>query len=414
MEMTRPFDEVDVSTIGFWQLSAEERDARLAVLREERPVSWQRPAAGMGSLPGSEGAGYWAVVRHADVMTVSRDPETYSSAQGYMIEEIPMEILENAGSFLAMDHPRHTQMRRLVSQAFSPRRVRVLEEKIAARATALVGDLLEQGEGDFVKTVAMPLPSLTYAEMVGVDEEDRERIVALADNMVAYNDPDALQGRDGLTLLMETLVGIYAEAAALVERRRVDPGDDILTGLVQAEVDGQQLTEEEIAAFLVLVSVAANDTTRNSISHGMRALGQFPEQRALLESDLEAHLPDAVEEIIRWATPVMTFRRTATRDAVLNGVTIAEGEKVVMFYNSANRDESVFPDPWRFDITRDAQHVGFGGGGPHFCLGASLARTMLRSTFRELITRAPTLQLGEPKLLIGNFIHGITAMPYKV
>jgi cytochrome P450 len=361
MEMTRPFDEVDVSTIGFWELSAEERDARLAVLRENRPVSWQRPAAGMGSLPGLEGTGYWAVLRHADVMTVSRDPETYSSAQGYMIEEIPMEILENAGSFLAMDHPRHTQMRRLVSQAFSPRRVRLLEEKIAARAEALVGDLLEQGEGDFVKTVAMPLPSLTYAEMVGVEEEDRERIVALADNMVAYNDPDALEGRDGLTLLME-----------------------------------------------------ANDTTRNSISHGMRALGQFPEQRALLESDLEARLPNAVEEIIRWATPVMTFRRTATRDAVLNGVTIAEGEKVVMFYNSANRDESVFPDPWRFDITREAQHVGFGGGGPHFCLGASLARSMLRSTFRELINRAPTLELGEPKLLIGNFIHGITAMPYKV
>jgi cytochrome P450 len=331
-----------------------------------------------------------------------------------MIEEIPMEILESAGSFLGMDHPRHTQMRRLVSLAFSPRRVRALEEKIAARAKALVDDLLERGEGDFVKVVAMPLPSLTYAEMVGVEEEDRERIVALADNMVAYNDPDALQGRDGLTLLMETLVGIYAEAAALVERRRVEPGEDILTGLVQAEVDGERLTEEDIAAFLVLVSVAANDTTRNSISHGMRALCRFPEQRALLASDLERYLPGALEEIIRWATPVMTFRRTATRDAELNGVTITEGEKVVMFYNSANRDESVFPDPWRFDITREAQHVGFGGGGPHFCLGASLARSMLRSMFRELITRAPTLQLGEPKFLIGNFIHGITAMPYKV
>jgi cytochrome P450 len=313
-----------------------------------------------------------------------------------------------------MDHPRHTQMRRLVSLAFSPRRVRVLEEKIAARAKLLVDDLLERGEGDFVKVVAMPLPSLTYAEMVGVEEEDRERVVALADNMVAYNDPDALAGRDGLTLLMETLIGIYAEAAALVERRRVDPGEDILTGLVQAEIDGQRLTEEEIAAFLVLVSVAANDTTRNSISHGMRAFQQFPEQRDLLASDLERYLPGALEEIVRWATPVMTFRRTATRDAFLNGVTISEGEKVVMFYNSANRDESVFPDPWRFDITRDAQHVGFGGGGPHFCLGASLARSMLRSVFRELITRAPTLELGEPKLLMGNFIHGITAMPYKV
>jgi cytochrome P450 len=412
--VTRPFDEVDVSTNAFWELSAEERDARLALLREKRPVSWQRPAAGMGTLPGSEGPGYWAVLRHADVMTVSRDPETYSSAQGYMIEEIPMEILESAGSFLGTDHPRHTQMRRLVSLAFSPRRVKALEDKIAARAKALVDDLLERGEGDFVEVVAKPLPSLTYAEMVGVEEEDRERVVALADNMVAYNDPDALQGRDGLTLLMETLVGIYAEAAALVERRRADPGDDILTGLVMAEVDGQRLTEEDIAAFLVLVSVAANDTTRQSISHGMRALCRFPDQRALLASDLERYLPDAVEEIIRWATPVMTFRRTVTRDAALNGVTVSEGEKVVMFYVSANRDESVFPDPWRFDITREPQHVGFGGGGPHFCLGAALARSMLRSMFRELVTRAPNLELGEPRFLIGNFIQGITAMPYRV
>lgn len=414
MAMTRPFDEVDVSTLAFWELGAEERDARLAVLREERPVSWQRPATGMGSIPGSEEAGYWAVLRHGDVMTVSRNPETYSSAQGYMIEEIPMPVLESAGSFLGMDHPRHTQMRRLVSMAFTPRRVRALEDKIAARAELLVHDLLEKGEGDFVAVVANPLPSLTYAEMVGVEEEDRERIVALADNMVAYNDPDALQGRDGLTLLLETLVGIYTEAAALIERRRVDPGEDILTGLVQAEIDGVRLTPEEISAFLVLVSVAANDTTRNSISHGMRALCRFTEQRGLLASDLEKYLPGAIEEIIRWATPVMTFRRTATGDAELNGVAISEGEKVVMFYSSANRDESVFPDPWRFDITREPQHLAFGGGGPHFCLGASLARSMLRSMFRELVTRAPTLELGEPKLLVGNFINGITRMPYRV
>jgi cytochrome P450 len=290
----------------------------------------------------------------------------------------------------------------------------MLEDKIAARATALVDALLEQGEGDFVEVVAKPLPSLTFAEMMGVEEEDRERVTALADNMVSYNDPDALQGRDGLTLLLETLVGIYGEAAALVERRRAEPGDDILTGLVLAEVDGQHLTEEDIAAFLVLLSVAANDTTRQTISHGMRALGRFPDQRALLASDLERYLPDAVEEMVRWATPVMTFRRTAIRDAELNGVPISDGDKVVMFYVSANRDESVFPDPWRFDITREAQHVGFGGGGPHFCLGASLARSMLRSMFRELVLRAPTLELGEPNFLIGNFIQGITTMPYRV
>ena len=411
--MTRPFDEVDVSTMAFWELSATERDARLAVLREKRPVSWQRPAEGMGTIPGSAGGGYWAVVRHADVLTVSRDAETYSSAQGYMIEDIPLEVLESAGSFLGMDHPRHTQLRRLVSVAFSPRRVRALEERVQARATMLVDNLLEQGEGDFVETLAKQLPSLTFGEMMGVDE-GRERLTKLADDMVAYNDPDVLQGRDGLTHLLETLVGIYGEAAELCERRRAEPGEDILSGLVTAEVDGERLTDEDIAAFLVLLSVAANDTTRQSISHGTRALCRFPDQRALLASDVEAHLPGAVEEIVRWATPVMTFRRTATRAAELGGMPISEGDKVVLFYVSANRDESAFPDPWRFDITREPMHVGFGGGGPHFCLGASLARSMLRSVFRELITRAPALELGEPTFLVGNFIQGIKAMPYRV
>ena len=412
--MERAFDEIDVSTLAFWELGAEERDARLAVLREKRPVSWQRPAEGMATLPGREDPGYWAVLRHADVVTVSRDPETYCSSKGFQIEDVPEEILEAAGSFLGMDHPRHTKLRRLVSTAFSPRRVRALEDGIAARARRLVDDLLERGEGDFVEVVSKPLPSATFAAMMGVDEEDRERVTGLANDMVAWNDPDVLQGRDGLTLLMETLVGLYAEASALADKRRAEPADDILTGLVTAEVDGERLTDEEIAAFFVLLSVAANDTTRQTISHGALALGRFPAQRSLLASDPDRYLPDAVEEMVRWATPVMTFRRTATGDAVLNGTPISEGDKVVMFYVSANRDESVFPDPWRFDIRREPQHVGFGGGGPHFCLGASLARSMLRSIFRELVTRAPTLELREPHFLIGNFIQGISAMPYRV
>jgi cytochrome P450 len=414
MANNRDFDDIDVSTLAFWELGAEERDERLAILRAKRPVSWQRPAEGMATLPGREDPGYWAVVRHAEVITVSRDPETYSSAQGFQIEDVPEEILEAAGSFLGMDHPRHTKLRRLVSLAFSPRRVRALEDKIAARAKHLVDDLLERGEGDFVEVISRPLPSGTFAEMMGVEEEDRERVTGLANDMVAWNDPDVLQGRDGLTLLMETLVGLYAEASALSDKRRAHPADDILTGLVTAEVDGERLTDEEIAAFFVLLSVAANDTTRQTISHGMRALCRFPDQWALLASDVERYLPDAVEEMVRWATPVMTFRRTATRDTELNGEAISAGDKVVMFYVSANRDESVFLDPWRFDITREPQHVGFGGGGPHFCLGASLARSMLRSLFRELVTRAPTLEVGEAHFLIGNFIQGITAMPYRV
>ncbi|MGH8974870.1 MAG: cytochrome P450, partial [Acidimicrobiia bacterium] len=399
---------------SFWNLTAEERDERFAVLRRERPVSWQRPAEGMATLPGREDRGYWAAVRHAEVMTVSRHPDIYCSGRGVMIEDVPEEVTEAASSFLILDHPRHTQLRRLVSTAFTPRRVQALEDRIAARARQTVDDMLERGEGDFVDVVSRVLPSATFAEMMGVPEEDRERVTGLANDMVAWNDPDALAGRDGLTLLLDTLVGLYREASTLSELRRAEPADDILTGLVTAEVDGQRLTDEDIAAFFVLLSVAANDTTRQSISHGMLALCRFPEQRALLASDLDRYLPGAVEEIIRWATPVMTFRRTATRDTELAGQPISEGDKVVMFYVSANRDESAFPDPWRFDINRESEHVGFGGGGPHYCLGASLGRSMIRCIFRELVGRASTLEVSDPKFLVGNFIQGITSMPYRV
>jgi cytochrome P450 len=410
----RSFDDVDVSTLGFWSLDAEQRDERLALLRRERPVSWQRPAEGMATLPGNEGCGYWAVLRHADVVRVSRDAETFSSAHGVQIEDLPAEVTEAAASFLGMDHPRHTQLRRLVSSAFSPRRVQALEGAVATVAAELVGGLLERGSGDFVESLSRPLPSAVFSAMMGVGEEAREEATALANDMVSWNDPQTLGGRNGLTLLLDTLVGLYGLATTLATQRRAVPGDDILTGLVTAEVDGQRLTDEEIASFFVLLSVAANDTTRQTISHGMRALCRFPDQRALLASDPERYLPGAVEEMVRWATPVMTFRRTALRDTELGGTPIGRGDKVVMFYVSANRDESVFTDPWRFDITREPEHVGFGGGGPHFCLGASLARTMLRRVFREIVERAPALQVGEPTFLIGNFIQGITTMPYRV
>jgi len=409
-----PFDEVDVSTLSFWSLPPEERDERLALLRRERPVSWQRPAEGMATLPGGYHTGYWAVLRHADVVTVSRHPEIYCSSRGVQIEDLPEEISEAAASFLGMDPPEHTKLRRLVSSAFTPRRIAVLEDRIAVRARSLVTALLEQEEGDFVETVAKPLPSGTFAEMMGVPAEDEDRVAGLANDMLAWNDPESLGGRDGLTLLFDTLVDLYGTAAALADDRRAAPGDDILSGLVTAQVDGERLTDEQIAAFFVLLSVAANDTTRQTISHGALALCRFPDQRALLASDLEHHLPGAVEEMVRWATPVMTFRRTATRDTDLAGQPIADGDKVVMFYVSANRDETVFPQPWRFDITREPEHVGFGGGGPHFCLGASLARAMLRAVFRELVQRVPKLEVGEPRQLIGNFVQGITAMPYSV
>ncbi|MDQ3944971.1 MAG: cytochrome P450 [Actinomycetota bacterium] len=412
---TRPYDDHDVSSLDFWTITAEERDATFAVLRREAPVSWQRPAEGGAVRFNSDDPGFWGVVRHADVVRVSRHPELFCSGRGVMLEDVPDEILDAASSFLPMDAPRHTSMRRLVSSAFTPRRVKTLEDRIAGQARALVDRLLAEGEGDFVETIAKPLPAWTFAEMMGVADDDRERVTGLANNMVSWNDPEVLDGRDGLTLLFETLVDLYGTAVAMAERRREHATDDIFGALVAADVGGERLSDEEIASFLVLLSVAANDTTRQSISHGMRALCRFPDQRALLAGDVAHRIDAAVEEIVRWATPVMTFRRTATADTELAGQPIAEGDKVVMFYASANRDETVFPDPWRLDITRAPnEHVGFGGGGPHYCLGASLARTMLRAIFTELVTRAPTLSVGEPTLLVGNFIHGVSHLPYQL
>ena len=411
----RPFDEVDISSLGFWSGTPRTRDDAYAVLRDERPVSWHRPVEGSANLTGEAGTGFWAVVSHEHVQAVSRNAEVFRSGYGIQIEDVPDEVSEAAASFLAMDHPRHTALRRLVSSAFTPRRVRALEESIRAQAAAIVDDLLETNEGDFVEAVAKPLPSGVFASMVGVAEEDRARVTELANDMVAWNDPDALVGRDGLTLLLETLVEIYAISSALTEERREHPQDDLITGLVNAEVDGQRLTDEEIAAFFVLLAVAGNDTTRQTISQTMYALTQLPEQRALLAGDIETHMPAAVEEMIRWATPVMTFRRTAECDTELGGVHINAGEKVVMFYASANRDEKVFADPWTFDITRSPnEHLGFGGGGPHFCLGASLARTMLGATFTELLTRAPSLRVGEPHYLVSNFVQGFNQLPYTL
>jgi cytochrome P450 len=247
--------------------------------------------------------------------------------------------------------------------------------------------------------------------MIGVPEPDRERVVAAADLLVTASDPDAFGDRPPIEVLGEALWTLTSFATELAAHRERNPGEDLMTALVQAEVDGDRLTHAEIAAFFVLLSVAGNDTTRHTTSHAMRALTVHPDQRALLLEDLDGRIPTAVEEFVRWASPVLSFRRTTTREVELHGERLAEGEKVVLFYHSANRDEDAFEDPWWFDVTRDPnRHVGFGGGGPHYCLGASLARTQLRSIFGELLRVMPDIQAEQPELLRSAFIHGVKRM----
>lgn len=326
--------------------------------------------------------------------------------------DAPPELLEATQSFLAMDAPRHTKLRGLVSAAFTPRQVARIEDGIRANARRIVSEAAPTGGGDFVELIAKRLPLQTISDMIGVPEADRDRVMDAADTLVSATDPEFAGDTPVLELLGGAVWTITEGATELAAFREQHPADDLMTALVQAEVDGERLTAAEIAAFLVLLSVAGNDTTRHTTSHAMRALTVHPDQRALLLEDLDARLPVAVGEFVRWASPVMTFRRTTTREVELHGQTIPAGEKVVLFYPSGNRDETAFEDPWSFDVTRTPNHhLGFGGGGPHFCMGASLARTQLRAIFSELLRVIPDIQAAEPELLHSSFIHGVTRMP---
>ncbi|MDF2975864.1 MAG: cytochrome [Actinomycetospora sp.] len=410
-------DPVDLSTLAFWGRPMDERDASFAELRRERPISWHRPPEGM-LMPSEDDPGFWAVVRHADIGHVSKNPKLFCSGQGVQFQDAPPELLEATQSFLAMDAPRHTQLRKIVSAAFTPKQVRRVEDRIAERARSIVDDLVEHGDGDFVELVAKRLPMGTIYDLMGAPEEYQESLAEAADLLVATNDPDVLENlgvSDPLQVAGQALTALLGPALELAEARRRRPQDDLMSNLVQAEVDGQILTDDEIGAFFVLLSVAGNDTTRNTIAHSMRRLTEHPEQRAWLAEDVEGRMPGAVEEFVRHASPVLTFRRTAVQDTELRGQRIAAGDKVVMFYESGNRDDEVFTDPLRFDLSRDPNpHVGFGGGGPHFCMGNMLARTQLRQIFSQLLTRVPDLAVGEGEMLRSNFVHAVKTMPCSI
>ncbi|MCX6395764.1 MAG: cytochrome P450 [Propionibacteriales bacterium] len=410
----RPYDEITLSTHEFWAQDTRQRDVAFAELRRDRPVTWQPPAWG-SLMEDPEDQGYWAVVRHADVAAVSRANDVFSSAPengGVMFENAPAQLLEETQSILTMDPPRHKVVRGLVSTAFTPRRIRLIEGQIKAQAAAVVDSFVAEGPRDFVEQVSSRLPLWTISEMIGVPQEDRERLVAGVDDMVGYNDPEYIGDGDPLMTLLTGIGTVHDIAQNLIEARRAHPEDDLMSELVTAEIEGERLTDEDLRSYFTLLAVAGNDTTRNTTSHGMLALLDHPEQRDLLVSDYDRYVPGAIDEFLRWGTPVMTFRRTAMKDVEIGGQQVAAGDKVVMFYSSADRDELVFEDPWTFDITRTPNHhVAFGGGGIHYCLGHHVARAQLRAIFSELLTKAPDLKLGEPEFVVGHFMNAIKRLP---
>jgi cytochrome P450 len=418
-----PAEQVDLSDLEFWGRPLAEREAAFTALRAERPMAFfeEPDVGGRTSVPLPRGPGYYAVTRHADVVQASRHPEIFRSGRGATsIQDLPPEMLEYFGGMINADDPRHARLRRIVSNAFNPRVVKSIEASIEEVAGAIVDKALRAVEFDFVTEVAARLPLKVICDMLGIAEADYDTVFSCSNVILSAGDPEYIaEDQDVVLAFMEAGATLTALMADLAASRLKHPTDDLTSLLLHANIDGEALSHDELASFFVLLLAAGNETTRNAISHGLWALTEHPDQRALWQADPGGVTPTAVEEVVRWATPVIFMRRSVADDAgevVLGGQTLRGGDKILLFYASANRDEEVFPDPFTFDVQREPNpHVGFGAAGPHFCLGAHLARREIAVMFRELFARAPGIvATAPPDRLHSNFINGIKHLPATV
>jgi len=404
---------IDLSSVdGFWTLPMADRHAAFAVLRRRDPIRFFAETEIEGLPPGP---GYWALTRHADVVEASRRPTDFCSARGTNVTDLPPEFLEFFGSMINLDDPRHARLRRLVSAGFTPRMMHELDGGIDAMATSIIDAAATEGTCDFVVDVAARLPLAIICDLMGIEPDRRDEVFELSNIVLSQGDPEYVpEGTDPLTAFLAAGAGLASIMHETADLRRGGDGQDLTSVLVNAELEGERLTEDELASFFVLLCVAGNETTRNATAWGLQLLTENPDERDRWLADLDGVTPTAVEEIVRLASPVIHFRRTATADGVrLGDHEFSEGDKVVLFYASANRDEAVFAEPDRFDVTRDPNpHVGFGGPGPHFCLGAHLARRQVGAMFRELLSRFPQVHAtAEPDRLRSNFVNGIKHLP---
>ena len=412
-------DQIDLSDQPFWALPTEEREGVFAALRRQQPVSFFEEPDLTEIIGIERGPGYWALTRHADVLTASRSPELFSSDSQYggtQVIDLPSEYAEFFGGMINMDDPRHAKQRRIVSASFTPGMLKKIDEDVATAAREVINAVVEKGECDFVADIAAPFPLKIICDMMGIPRSQYAFVFDRSNIILGAGDPDYVA--ENADIVTEQLTA-GAELAALMNDLRTTrletPCNDLVSALVNTKIDGEGLSSQDLASFFILLVVAGNETTRNAISHGVKALFDHPEQKELWIRDFEGVAPTAVEEIVRWATPVIHFRRTVLADTEIGGQKIRAGEKVVLWYNSANRDEEVFEEPFRFNVTRTPnEHVGFGGPGPHFCLGANLARREIKTIFAELFEHLPDIEItGEAEMLKSWFIHGIKRMPVR-
>ncbi len=408
--------EIDLTDWSFWKRPLSERHEAFRRLRElPRPTFYDEPEFSI--VP--KGPGYYALVTHADIVEASRRPLDFCSGGGATnIVDMPADLNEYFGSMINMDDPRHAKIRRIVSRAFSPRMIQRFEDQVQAVAEQIVAEIVAGGSGDFVPDVAARLPLKIICDMMGIPERSYQTVFDNSNVILAGADPEYVASDDERVAVQliesgQTLKNLVED---LGRHRREHPSDDLVSALVNANIDGESLTDQELGSFFILLVVAGNETTRNAIAHGLNFFTLNPGQRRLLLSDLERNLPGAVEEIVRCSSPVTWMRRTVTRDTELNGNAFHAGDKLLLYYWSGNRDEKVFRDSGTFDITRDPNpHIGFGGPGPHFCLGAHLARREIGVMFRELFRRVPGIHAsGPPDRLLSSFINGIKHLPYEL
>ena len=407
--------EIDLTDLDRWEQGPPH--AWFALLRREAPVFWQDER---------EGRGFWSLSRYDDVHAASKDYETFSSeVGGTSLMDLTPEQVESRKSMLDSDPPRHTRLRNIVNKGFTPKAVNAYEEKIRGLFREILDEAFAGDELDFTEDVAVELPMRILCEILGTRLEDRRYLVDLGNRMLGNTDPEMagefvageadLSRYAHLPFSSPAALEMFDYAQRLADERRREPRDDITTKLVEAEVDGDRLSEHEFNLFFLLLTTAGNETTRHAMSNGLLALLEHPGERDRILAD-PSLIPTAIEEILRWTPSLYHFRRTATRDVELHGTRIREGDKVVLWYVSGNRDERRFPDPFQFDAGRSPnKHLAFGLGGPHFCLGAHLARLELGIWLEEMLPWLPLIELaGPPKRLRSNFFHGVKSVPVRV